>query len=313
MIITNKYNLPEHYYQACLVNNYPRFDWDTFSVTELNKGIKEIILTRRHWETLEQDCSDMLWLVFGTAVHEVLGGHDGDNELSEQRMYLDINCGEYGVKTLSGSFDLYNGSTGYITDNKSTGVFSYQMKLKEFDSSDWAKQLWLYALMLGKLGFEVKGLKNLVLLKDWSKTKMRREVGYPEVPVVEIDYGFTPIRSDVAAQMEADISEKIQMILKYKDSPESEIPDCTKSQRWERGEKWALMKEGGKRAVKLFDSAFEANTALSANGAKYYIDHRLGVNVKCEDYCTACVECSFYKNHVLGDMPVKGESDEAGF
>ena len=34
------------------------------------------------------------------------------------------------------------------------------MKLKEFDSSDWAKQLWLYALMLGKLGFEVKGFEK---------------------------------------------------------------------------------------------------------------------------------------------------------
>jgi len=227
---------------------------------------------------------------------------------------MDIPCGEYGMIRVSGSFDLYNGDTFIITDNKSTGVFSYQMKEKEAHNSEWALQLRRYWLILAKNGFRVDGVKNLVLLKDWSKTKAKREAGYPQVPVVEIDYGFDPVmRSDVAAQMEADMSEKIQMILKYKDSPEEEIPDCTKAERWERGEKWALMKTGRKSAVKLYDSAYEANSACAGLGSPHYVDHRLGVSVKCEDYCTACTECSFYKNHVLGLEPVKEETNELPF
>ena len=65
MIITNKYNLPEPYFKSCLKDEHPRFDWDTFSVTELMKGTKEIVLNRRFYQELQQDCVDMIWSVFG--------------------------------------------------------------------------------------------------------------------------------------------------------------------------------------------------------------------------------------------------------
>ena len=120
MIITNKYNLPEPYFKSCLKDEHPRFDWDTFSVTELMKGTKEIVLNRRFYQELQQDCVDMIWTVFGTAVHKVMEGHEGENELAEERISIEIPCGEYGIRHVSGGFDLYNAETQLITDYKTT-------------------------------------------------------------------------------------------------------------------------------------------------------------------------------------------------
>ena len=297
MKITNNHNLPEPYYKSCLRDSHPRFGWDTFSVTELMKGTKEIILTRRHWEELEKDCADMCWAVFGTAVHSVMEGHDGEHELAEQRVSMTIPCGEYGDITVSGGFDLYNGQTQTITDYKTAGVFAYQMKVKEWLDSDWAKQLRIYWLILAKAGFPVKHVKNTVFLKDWSKTQARRDASYPQLPIVEIDHDFGEVfGSEVAADLMADLSAKITEVLRYKDAPEEEIPDCTKEERWERDEKWAVMKEGRKSAVKLHYSQADADNHISELGKGHYIEHRPGISVKCIDYCDCASKCSFYKN-----------------
>ena len=139
-------------------------------------------------------------------------------------------------------------------------------------------------------------MRNTVFLKDWSKTQARRDPSYPQKPILNIEYDFGPVfRSDVAAEMMADLSYKIQEILQYKDAQENEIPDCTPEERWERDECWAVMKDGRKSAVKLHTSEFSAEQHLSDLPAGHYIEHRPGVPVKCEDYCTSASKCSFYK------------------
>lgn len=299
MIITNKYNLPEPYFRSCLRDEHPHFDWDTFSVTELMKGTKEIVLTRRFFQELEQDCVAMIWSVFGTAVHKVMEGHEGENELAEERISIEIPCGEYGIRHVSGGFDLYNAETQLITDYKTTGVYSYQMKLREGTDSDWAKQLRVYWLILAKAGFPVRDVRNTVFLKDWSKTQARRDRSYPQKPIVNIDYEYNgSFNSEVAAYMQADLAQKIIEVLDCKDLPESQIPDCTKQERWERDECWAVKKEGRKTAVKLHESEFEAERHLVELGKGHYIEHRLGTPVKCIDYCTCATKCSFYQDYL---------------
>lgn len=298
MIITNKHNLPEPYFRSCLRDEHPHFDWDTFSVTELMKGTKEIVLTRRFFQELEQDCVDMIWTVFGTAVHKVMEGHEGENELAEERISIEIPCGEYGIRHVSGGFDLYNAETQLITDYKTTGVYSYQMKLREGTDSDWAKQLRVYWLILAKAGFPVRDVRNTVFLKDWSKTQARRDRSYPQKPIVNIDYEYNgSFNSEVAAYMQADLAQKIIEVLDYKDLPESQIPDCSKEERWERDECWAIKKDGRKNAIKLHDSEFEAERHLLELGKGHYIEHRLGTPVKCIDYCTCASKCSFYHRY----------------
>ena len=52
-----------------------KFEPNEYRVTQLLKGIRETILERRHYHEIEQDVSDMIWLLFGTAVHSIIEHH----------------------------------------------------------------------------------------------------------------------------------------------------------------------------------------------------------------------------------------------
>jgi hypothetical protein len=262
------------------------------------KGTKEIVLTRRYWDEIELDCADMVWAVFGTAVHKVFEGHEGEQEIAEDRITLPINT-PFGQVNISGGFDLYNADEQMLTDYKTSGVFGYRMKIKEGYESEWAKQLRVYWLLLGLSGFPVKKAKNVILLKDWSKTVAKRDASYPQTPVVVINYGYGEVmNSEVAAYLQADISEKLTEIIASKDMPEDQIPTCSKENRWERDECWAVMKEGRKSAVKRCQSEFEALRLVKELGIKHYVQHRPGTPVKCIDYCACKGFCSFYKAYM---------------
>jgi hypothetical protein len=67
---------------------------------------------------------------------------------------------------------------------------------------------------------------------------------------------------------------------------------CTDEERWVRGETWALMKEGRKSAVKLYDNEAEANEACTQSGSGHYIDHRRGSAVRCSgNFCLVSNFC----------------------
>ena len=147
MIITNNLKLP-----APFVNMAQRdyiYEPNEYRVTSLLKGVRETILERRHDAEIERDVSDMVWMLFGTAVHGVLEKHEeGGNELKEQR--IKIPFGDY---VLSGQFDLYNDTTKTVTDYKTASVW----KIIFGDFEDWRRQLLIYCYMLRKIGFDAQG------------------------------------------------------------------------------------------------------------------------------------------------------------
>jgi hypothetical protein len=67
---------------------------------------------------------------------------------------------------------------------------------------------------------------------------------------------------------------------------------CTDQERWVRGESWALMKEGRKSAIKLYDNQIEASTAAGNSGTDYYVEHRGGKAVRCSgNFCLVSAYC----------------------
>ena len=70
MQITNKLNLPYGLVKA--VSPDPHNKPGEISATTLIQGTKQVILTQRHWNELEDDVADRIWAVFGTAVHALL-------------------------------------------------------------------------------------------------------------------------------------------------------------------------------------------------------------------------------------------------
>ncbi len=281
MKITNKYGLPQAF--VTMAESDYQYKDKRYSVTSILKGTREIILERRHHDKIEQDVSDMIWLLFGTAVHSILEQHEeADHELAEEYLILDL---ENGYK-LSGRFDLYNAKTKTVTDYKTCSV--WKMIYKDFE--DWRTQLLIYAYMLKSIGFEVETGEIIAMMKDHSKSKAKNDHNYPQLPVDRIKFSFSDKDFE---EIEVFIKERFKEIAKAEGMADDELPLCTPEQRFNSGDKFAVMKKNRKRALRVLDSMEEAEIYLANNGGDF-IETRPGEDKKCNDYCRVNKFCSYY-------------------
>lgn len=280
MKVTNEMNLPEAFVKAVSVERHNRSG--CYSATTLNKGTKETILQERHWDSLEVDASDSVWAIFGTAVHAILENSKDDNFHEEK---FSVKVSESTVTGIVDSFDLEN---GIINDWKTTSVY----KVMSGDFTDWYNQGMTYAFLLKKSGLEVKRCRFVAMLKDFSKTKSRITANYPTAPVYIYQFDVT---EKMLEEAEKRIVAKVKELESYKNLSDDEIPPCSKSERWTQDEKWAVMKEGRKTAVRLFDNETDAENLAKELGKGHSVEYRRGVDRKCEEYCMCCEFCSYYR------------------
>ena len=99
MKITNNLNLPTPFINA--VESEYKYTDKRYSVTSIIKGVREAILLRRHNDEIVQDASEMIWLIFGTAVHSILeNGEELRNKYQDKfkeffdkcDVFVDKNC-----------------------------------------------------------------------------------------------------------------------------------------------------------------------------------------------------------------------------
>ena len=86
---------------------------------------------------------------------------------------------------------------------------------------------------------------------------------------------------------------------------DDEIHECSPSERWASPDKWAVMKEGRKTAVKVCDTEEEALNfieELEKDKDKHFVEERKGQDKKCSDYCACCEFCSYYKSLQNGEV-----------
>ena len=149
-----------------------------------------------------------------------------------------------------------------------------------------------YAWLLKQSGLDVKKCVFVALLKDHSKTKAKTDSSYPQSPVFIYEFDVT------AADMEetaARILAKVQEIESAYKLDDDAIEPCSAEERWADGEKWAVMKNGRKTAIKLFDNSADADAMAGEMGNAYYVEHRPAISRKCGDYCKCKEFCNFYK------------------
>ena len=281
MKITNNLNLPTPFLQAVEIDR--SYTENEYRVTSLLKGIRETILERRHHNEIEQDVADMIWLIFGTAVHSILEqSQEADHEFKEER--LKVAIGEY---VLSGQFDLYDTNTGIVKDYKTCSVW----KLVFGDFHDWRKQLLIYGWMLRKTGFEVKGGQIVALLKDHSKRDAKFKADYPKYPVETVSFRFT---EEDFMEIEEFLFSKFNEIKECEQMSDDVLPICTMEERYNSGNKYAVMKKGRKTALRVLDTMEEAEEWKNLNGGDS-IETREGEDKKCIDYCSVAPFCSYAK------------------
>lgn len=283
MKITNLFGLPEALVNAVSVR--PHNAPGSLSATTLLKNMKQILLTERHWDELEEDVLDRFWALFGSAIHKLLE-HEGENDFSEESMF----CEFAGIK-VTGQIDLYNMATGEIEDWKSCSVY----KIFKEDFDDWRKQGLIYAWLLHKCGFLVKTCRFIAIMKDHSMRKARHSPSYPKHPVYVYEF---PVNEYGLNEIEAYLENKITEYKRLKDVLDDDIPFCTTEERWEKATKYAVQKSGAKRAYKLLDTQEEAEKIAGDMGKGYVVEKRPGEAIRCMDYCSCAAFCNYYHDNV---------------
>ena len=276
MKITNNYGLPNELIEILKKDEripVPHI----YSVTELLKPVKEIILWRRYYDIITQDASELITSAFGTAFHTMMESVGGDD--TEERIEVEIYPGVY----LTGRYDKY--ANHILHDYKTTSVWKYQ----NGDFTDYKRQGLMYAWLLRKKGVYVEKCIFHLFLKDHSLSKASRDMNYP--PVAYVTYEFDVTSSDLLA-IEDFISLRIKQIESLLDTPDRELPMPTHDESWYTGDTYAVFKNGGTRAVKVFDNLNDATLYISGAN-NLYIEERKGEHLK--NYFS-----EFFKNYVMG-------------
>jgi hypothetical protein len=284
MQFTNLTGLPEPLVRAVTNDPYDRGTRTDFSVTQLLGPPRIRVLRKRHRDQIVEDVSDRIYALLGQSIHTILERAETGDALAEVRLYMEID----GL-TISGQLDhcVFFKSEGLLTDYKLCSVWADDSK------PEWQQQLNLLALLLTRNGYRVSKAQILAIYRDWSKSRARREISYPQHQARPID---VPLWSEV--ETENFLRERIKAHVEA----EWALPECTNDERWYRGEQWAVMKEGNKRATSLHDfkdaaekDAAELNEKSKPRKAQYRVEHRPGVNVRCADYCQVSEFCEQFK------------------
>jgi CRISPR/Cas system-associated exonuclease Cas4 (RecB family) len=209
MNITNKYNLPNGLYKALQKMSYISDDMNSISVSDLINPPLIWYLKKLHKDEIEEDASERLWALLGSAVHYIIAEGE-DRNLTEERLEIEID----GFR-IRGRFDVYT-EEKEILDYKITSMWS-------LEKPEWTKQINVYAYMLRRTGFEVEKGFIYAILRDWNKRQAKETMPIPfavyEIPIWTIE------------EQEKYIRERIQL---FKTIQNSNIEDfiCEEQDRW---------------------------------------------------------------------------------
>lgn len=291
MQITNRFNLPATLLNAVQDDEYDKGD-SVLSVTQLISPPRIVLLQDVNKHNLVADVVDRVPALLGTAVHKIIekGSKDLPNHIVEERLFAEIN----GWK-ISGAVDLQidNGDgTWEINDYKVTSVYSVMDEKVE-----WIQQLNCYAyLSLLAHGRKVTSLKIIAILRDWQRKQAELKPDYPQSQVIAVDIPLWPMEEQ--ANFVCGRVRLHQEAKKAFDSGQT-IHYCSNQERWLRGETWAVMKEGRKSAVKLYDNKEDAEELCRALGGGHSVEHRAGAPVRCAgNYCMVSGWCRQYQEEL---------------
>ena len=286
MIVTNKFNLPQQFVDA-VISEEPPLAEDIFSVTETLKGVREIVLSRRHRDEITIDVSDMVWMLFGKAVHSMLDTKkESTGDLVEQRL-----TNFMGAVSLTGRPDLYRESDQCVVDYKTCSIW----KVIHKDFKDWERQIYLYAWLLELNNYEVKRGRVLAFMKDHSKLDAERNKDYPQHPVYVHEFDID------GTTMNKMVDEAIQVMMaayRLRNVSTPSLPLCSDEQRYRKPNKYAVMKPGRKSAVKLFDTEQDAIEYCTQNVPNGTVVARECEDTKCLRYCMVRQFCDHARSLV---------------
>jgi len=282
MKIMNSLGLPETLVRA--VDTRPHSGEEEISVTQLISPIQQAILMERYFDKIEVDAVDLLWTILGSAVHALLEKVCGEHEVCEQ----EVRWKPPGMATeVVGTFDIL--ADGVLQDYKVTSAWAIADGVKK----DWERQVRTYDFLATKSGFTVNELKIHCLLRDWSKLEARRNTRYIQAPYAVFEVPRIPHE-----QTERWLIERVALYEEYRDTSDELLPACTEDERWHKPDRYAVVKDGSKKAYRLLRTLSEAEemvARMTRKGKVYYVEYRPGEDTRCEHYCPVKAFCKQYE------------------
>lgn len=296
-----------------------------FSVGELIKSPRQVLLARRHDADIIKDVAMEIFRILGTAVHYMLWAaakrineRAGESYYrAEERLFYHFNV-DGKIVVVSGEPDLV-GPDDFIDDYKVTAVWSWYKGIKQ----EWEKQLNLYALFRTMAGKVTKGLRICYILRDWSVNETVQE-GYPQAGAMT-----EPVNLWSFAEQEAFLRQRIHVHLAVRHEADDELPECSDEEMWAKEDAYAIKRQGNKVATKVISSkpylkvdplsgveptreeaselALKEAAALvtEKNGKlkgkekdrEYFLEHRPGERTRCLRFCDARQFCNQFKEY----------------
>jgi hypothetical protein len=284
MKYTNKHNLPDP-----VVRALTSYDGDQsvegLRVTTLIDSPRVSQLRRRHSHEITEDVSSLMWRVLGTAIHDIFERAASNAYISEERLSHTVNG-----TLISGAIDYQFENEGEIDLKDYKCTSAYKLLVGSF--SDWEKQLNVYAFLIRKeKNLKVKSASAVVLLRDWRQAEADRRRDYPQSSITEVPINlWSDDDQDAYVMKRVRIHNMAELGAEFDD-----LPDCTDEERWGRAAQYAVMKTGGKRALKVFNSQEEADTHIKNDDTRY-VEVRAAVYSRCAgNYCRVSEFCSQWK------------------
>jgi len=273
MPLTNLHGLPDALVRAVERDPYDNGGAD-ISVTKLIDAPQRRVLLAKYEDQIATDVTEMLWALMGQAIHVILERAAIPGALVEQRLFAEVNDW-----TLSGQFDRLHLGQKTLSDYKVTTTY------KAKGDENWTRQLNVLRWLAHQNGLIVEKLEIVAIFRDFRRSEADRNPDYPQQAVKVIEIPVWPL--DITYEY---IKERMYLHQVAQARIDGELPLCSDAERWYSGDKWALMKPGGKRALRVLDEKPE----FVQEGL--VLEHRPGQYRRCEQYCEVASWCTQWQN-----------------
>jgi len=271
-----------------------------YSVTSLITPPRIVRLKKRHSHEVTLNPSSMIAGMTGTAVHEYsekylrkwIDKTGYKDYILEEELKLTVED-----RLISGRYDIRDGKDLWDIKNVKSWKLIFDPDFEEFHQQ---QNLYNYLIYKDK-GIKLDTLNLLVFYKDWIAGTAARDKHYPQSQVVEYTLEKWP-----HAKTEEFLIERIRLHKAYENTPDEELPLCTREERWERHQgggsvHYGIMKgPKAKRATRVLKTGDLDDAVAMANGIKgmtrdSFIEVRYAKPKRCVDYCDIKEYCSFWK------------------
>lgn len=212
---------------------------------------------------------------------------DGDLPVyMEQRVKKEIN--DY---IISGKYDFIG--NGQLEDYKTTGVYTY---VKGSNTEKFRKQGSIYRWLNPNIITD-----NIMIIQyiffNWEAFKVS-QTGYPKFRILA-----DPIELLSIKDTEKYIVDKLAILDSLKNTPEPELPLCTKEELWQDDAVYAYYKNPTKtlRATKTFSNYYEAQQRYLDDGSVGIIKERPCIVKACQ-FCEVSSVCTQKDQYIAAGL-----------